>query len=165
MAEQISIPLGKEEQELSKINEAYISLSKWLIGLSTGSIVFITGMSKPSGFWKWELALGLLNLIISILLGIKFVASIIDKSFFQLGAYLTHRYLYFFKNKDAESEYEFESNIKKVKDIVEDLSKDYSDFKDDIKKLREKHVACFLWQQRLFLIGIVMIALFGLFHI
>ncbi len=165
-AEQAQIYLSNNEaDQIEKINEAYISLSKWLIGLSTGAIVFIVGISKSRGFWKWELAVGLFFLIISILVGIRFVSLLIDKSFFKMGITVTEKLLNYFKNKDSEAEYEFESKIVKVKDILRNLTKDYNDWVHDIKKIRSKHVACFSWQKRLFYIGIVMIALFGLFNI
>lgn len=166
MAEKALIPYDKElVKEFDKANEEYISISKWLIGLSTGTIVFITGMSQSTGFWKGVLALGLLLLIISILLGIKFVTLMIDKLLIQLGSILTLKELNYFKEKDLESEYEFESKTQKVKDILRNLDNDFSDWSNEVKKIRKDHIFCFSWQKKLFYIGIVLVALFRLFHI
>jgi len=74
MTENITQELGKE------INANYKELAKWLIALSTGAIVFSVKMvnNETLPIWRDLLALALGLLLISIVVGVRYVRLLID---------------------------------------------------------------------------------------
>jgi len=113
-----SIPQeGSVEKLLEITTEGYTDLAKWLIGLSTGAIVFTVRLIKPdtSVFWRGELVFGLCLLIVSILLGVRYVKLRLDYANYNLEAILNTQKFGYFSKLPQNSTYEFDGGKQKLR--------------------------------------------------
>lgn len=77
-----------KDQLTDEVNAGYNDLAKWLIGLSTGAIVFSIKLANPNipSYLNILLKLGLGLLVFSILSGVIFVRFRIDNKHYNLSS-------------------------------------------------------------------------------
>jgi hypothetical protein len=158
------LPIKISKEELFKeIQEGYDSLSKWLITLSTAAIAFGVSLVKPDTalIWKQELSFGLGLLVISIVAGVRYVRLRIDYSLYNLENILNTERLSYMKGYPADVEEEVDGKKRKAGDIVKDFYKRMELRERHMNKINDSLRPLFRWQQWLFYIGIILIAIFG----
>jgi len=149
-----------KEKLIEATNEGYSNLSKWLIGLATGTIIFSVKLVSPStsSFLKSLLVFGLGLLVLSIILGIRSVTLRLDG--------LHYNYLWL-ENKDRFNENlsnhnirdsKFEENQKIFKETIDKANKNMLKTSDEVLIL-------YLWQQGLFYVGLVLVSVFAIYSI
>ena len=160
----IKDPIDKLHVE---VTHGYASLSKWITALSTGAIAFGVSLIKPDTalMWKQELYFGLGLLVISILAGVRYVRLTIDYSLYNLEVILNTKKLDYFKGLSQEAGYEFEGRTEKVSAITAKIMKGIKEGESNMQKINSHLLPLFNWQQWLFYIGIISIALFGVLSI
>jgi hypothetical protein len=155
-----------QEKEWHLVNEGQTSLAKWLIGLSTGVIVFSVKLIKPetSLFWKNELTLGLAVLIVSIILGVRYVRAVLDGAGYVLRRLCNLKSIDVYSKLNPDDEVDYEGKKIKVKDKIQELRVSDKDFRQKLNKTSKTELSCYLWQQRLFYVGIVLVTIFGIIN-
>ncbi len=149
----------------SAIREGYVGLSKWLIALSTAAVAFGVSLVKANTalIWKQELFFGLSLIVISILSGVRYVRLTIDYSLYNLEEILDTRRVEYMKYYPS---YEKQSDEgKKEESSIKDINDKIAVAKKNMKKINADVAVLFNWQQWLFYIGIILIALFGVLSI
>jgi len=162
------LPIKATLEELNtEIKEGYISLSKWIIALSTGTIAFGVSLVKPdtSIIWKQELFFGLGLLGISILSGVRYVKLTIDYTLYNLETILNEKRLEYMRGYPAQEEQEVKGKMRKAGDIVKDFYKTIKSTEKKMDTINRDMIILSRWQQWLFYIGIILIALFGVLSI
>lgn len=156
-----------KKQLANIITEGQINLAKWIITLSTGSIVFSVRLIKPETgiWWKGELVFGLGLLVISIVLGVRYVRRSLDSLAFQLNLIMLEDQLTSIRNLDPETKVIINGKEAKVKDAI-GIANDIIVHDDKSNDIAHKEArGCYLWHQRLFYFGIILIAFLGLLNI
>lgn len=159
---------GEVKKQLTDIvTEGQMSLAKWIITLSTGAIVFSVRLIKPGAAigWKAELIFGLTTLIISVVLGVRYVRRSLDGLMAHLNILVNEDQYASLDKSDVEKTMNFNNKETKVKDVIKSILGIINKNKDRLKIIDIETRNCYLWQQRLFYLGISLIAAFGLFNI
>jgi len=138
------------EKLIDITNEGYINLSKWLITLATGTIVFSIKLisSSTNLFFKSLLTFGLGLLLISIILGVRYVRLRLD------GTHFNYVYL--------EARHRLENNLET--DRVE-LEKKMKEAVKKMKEIGDIVFDLFSWQEKLFYAGLVIVGVFGIYNV
>lgn len=156
-----------KKQLANIITEGQINLAKWIITLSTGSIVFSVQLIKPGTgiWWKAEIVFALGLLVISIILGVRYVRRSLDSLAFQLNLIMIEDELASIRNLDPETKVVINGKEAKAKDAIV-IANGIIVQDDKSNEIAHKEAkGCYLWHQRLFYFGIILIALFGLLNI
>ena len=141
-------------------------LSKWLVGLAAGAIVFSPNLITQNTLfaWKWVIAVGLVLLITSMVFGIRFLSlrvNILDKSI-MVDVAKSHSSQLSGRPLDNEVNYlGTEMLVSEAKKVVEERIKGYGGKKEAFKKSK---FYCFYIQEYSFYLGLFFVALFGIFQ-
>jgi len=134
-----------KQKLVDAMNEGYANLSKWLIALATGTVIFSVKLvnSALGNFWRYELLLGLVLLMISIIFGVRCVRLRLDGLHFDyLGLKLRNS-----NNHSEENRATLEWANKRFGEV-------------------NKEVLFYLtWQERVFYLGLIMVTIFGIYSI
>ncbi|MFA6321435.1 MAG: hypothetical protein WCY36_06230 [Candidatus Omnitrophota bacterium] len=158
------LPITRSKENLFKeTNEGYVSLSKWLIALSTAAIAFGASLVKPNTafIWKQELFFGLGLLVISILAGVRSVRLKLDYTLYNLETILNTEALNHMKGFPVDEEQEVEGVKRKAGDIVKSFEEKIEAREKHMDRINTELCPLFNWQQWLFYSGITLIAIFG----
>jgi hypothetical protein len=149
------------------ITDGQTNLAKWLISLSTGAIVFSVRLIGPqtSPLWKIELTFGIALLIFSIILGVRYVKLTLDFSGLDLQVIMNTTQLNAFRGLSLEEEHLFNGSRIKVSSIIKILDDNIKVANQKMDNLNNFLVGFYLYQERLFYAGIVLIAVFGIYNI
>lgn len=139
-----------------KCNEGYINLSKWLIGLSTGTIVFSIKLIQPGipEYLGMVLVWGLICLVLSIVAGVVSVRLRLDSLGYNIMVLLN-------KSELAKAETHNRVTTSKMKALQATIKKQEKAF--DIRNIVA--VAFFALHQWTFFLGIALAATFGILSI
>ena len=156
------------ERLIDKVNEGYTDLSKWLIALSAGTIVFSVRLIKSNTPEHLSMLLiwGLVLLVLSILTGSIFVRLRFDNLHYNLLELRTKERLNELKtHHNPEEKLERGGKEITVKDRFQELTRmrDKAERKYDL--INKFLVFLFPLQQWTFLLGIVLVTLFGMYSI
>ncbi|MFA5335750.1 MAG: hypothetical protein WC324_02395 [Candidatus Omnitrophota bacterium] len=152
-----------EDKLIDEVNERYINLSKWMIGISTGAIVFSVRLVKPETphYLNQVLLYGLGFLVLNIFSGVTFVRLRIDALYYQLLELRVKTEIENLRNDDLERELKWGGKKKKIKDILkydEDLIKKTQ---KKFKRINNAVVIILPIHQWTFFFGITLVAIFG----
>jgi|GEM_PF-3657337 len=133
------------------VNKEQVNLAKLLITLSTGIIVFSFGLLKPETHvvWRITMVFGLGLLVFSLILGVFYIRACLDAQGHQLMLQL--------RNKQEQVCEDPKKKLKLVA-LINDLEKKLSKSSNQEEKY-------FLWQQRIFYLGLILVTVFGIFHL
>ncbi|GEM_PF-1816586 len=156
-----------KEKLLEEINQGYISLSKWVIGLSTGAMVFSAGLIVPEAqpFWKLMLIIGLALLFISMILGVIYVKLRLNYAVHNLNELVDTDEYNIYALAQKGSQYRFNGEMKPIEEIWEIFDTKNIATERAMKKIYKALVILIRCQLCLFFIGIIAVAIFGVFSL
>ncbi|MDD5546877.1 MAG: hypothetical protein PHO67_07005 [Candidatus Omnitrophica bacterium] len=152
-----------ENRLVEETNREYINLSKWMIGLSTGAIVFSVRFIKPETpqYLNSILIYGLGFLVLNIITGVIFVRLRIDALYYELIDLRAKSEISGLSNNNPEEEIERGGKKTKVKDILKHDDCVIKKANKRFKIINDVIVVILPIHQWSFFFGILFIAIFG----
>jgi hypothetical protein len=152
-----------ENKLIEETNKGYIDLSKWMIGLATGTIIFTVRLIRVGTplYLINVLIYGLGFLVLSVISGVVFVRLRIDALFYELLQVRTAGDIVILKQDEPDKEIEYGKKKRKVKDILQEWIHINKVAKWKYETIN-KFVVFFLpVQQWSFFLGLIIISIFG----
>ena len=158
---------GSIEELIDKVNEGYTNLSKWLIALSAGTIVFSVRLIKSDTPEHLNMLLiwGLGSLVLSILAGTIFVRLRFDNLHYNLLELRTKKRLDELKVHNPEEKLKRGKKEITVKNRLQELTRMRNKAERNYDLINIFLVIFFPLQQWTFLLGIILITFFGICNI